>query len=453
MDKQHRQELLQNLDLVAIFEQIHEGFAICDADGKMLYITENMEKMFHTTVENVIGKVNDEIGISKPAVTDRVIEEKRKISTRQENRFGEEFFITGVPIFDGRGEVKYVVSYNSWEVTNGYELAENYKRLQRNNTRILNEITMLNYTHNFDYRDMIIRSNVMKNTVQMLKKVADNELPVFLGGAEGCGKKFLAGYIHHISNRSRNVLFAWNPDEVKGISQEEDLFGTKDSIGLLEMCDGGVVIIENVEKLSFSLQNKLKHFIETKSFYTIQGEKREADIKLIFTSVHSVLELLEENLISNELYYAIGLIDVNIPSLSKRPEDLAGYLDYFLNYFNEKYGKNVQLNGKAKAMLMAYDWPQNVKEVQFIMERIVLLNENKTLSAYDLPDVIVESFGGKMEAESDLKNMLEFYEGQIIARAYKRCGTSVAVAKELNISQASAFRKLKKYIPDYQSIQ
>ena len=98
MDKQHRQELLQDLDLVAIFEQIHEGFAICDADGKMLYITENMEKMFHTTVENVIGKVNDEIGIVKPAVSDRVIAEKRKISTRQENRFGEEFFITGVPI-------------------------------------------------------------------------------------------------------------------------------------------------------------------------------------------------------------------------------------------------------------------------------------------------------------------------------------------------------------------
>ncbi|MCI5492648.1 MAG: PAS domain-containing protein [Lachnospiraceae bacterium] len=151
MEKKQREDILHDLDLVEILEQIHEGFAICNADGKMLYITENMEKMFHTEAENVIGKVNDEIGIVKPAVSDRVIVEKRKISTRQENRFGEEFFITGVPIFDSKQQLKYVVTYNSWEASNDLELEENYHRLQQNNTRILNEINLLNNARKFDY--------------------------------------------------------------------------------------------------------------------------------------------------------------------------------------------------------------------------------------------------------------------------------------------------------------
>lgn len=132
---------------------------------------------------------------------------------------------------------------------------------------------------------MIVRSNVMKNTIQLLRKVAANDMPVFIGGETGVGKKFLAGYIHHISKRSQNMIFAWNPEEVKGIGLEEDLFGTEEQSGVLEVCDGGVVIIENIEKMSFSLQNKLKWFIENGEYQTVQGKKRKADVKLLLTSV------------------------------------------------------------------------------------------------------------------------------------------------------------------------
>ncbi|MBQ8934055.1 MAG: sigma-54-dependent Fis family transcriptional regulator [Lachnospiraceae bacterium] len=315
----------------------------------------------------------------------------------------------------------------------------------------------------------------MQPIAGLIKRLSHSDIPVFLEGEHGCGKTFLAQYMHSLSPRNGHVFYVWDPRDESG-SLQEVLFGSREQIGLIEMCWGGTLVIKNVEKLSFAAQGKLKHFLtELESSgaagsdpdreRTAEGKADEAaaagirgmqdgdgTTRIIFTSSYSLTELLTKNLISSELYYAMGKATVSVPPIRQRPEDLAACIDYYLGVFNKKYGKEIALSDRAKALLLAYDWPGNIRDVRFLMERTVLINDSKQLGVYDLPENIVKHAFSMESQKTDLSAMMDFYEGQIVMRAYRKYGNSIAVAKELGISQSSAFRKLKKYVPDYREV-
>ncbi len=443
MNKKERNEILRKLDMAEILEHMHEGLGICDASGKMLYVTESYEKLFGARAEDVIGKYNYEIEMAKPAISDLVIEEAQRVVSKQENRFGDEFFVTGTPVLDADGRICYVVSYNSLEITTIHELEENYEKLKRNTRRILRTVNLVKNEELNTYYELIIKSKAMKTIAGLIRRFAMSDMPVFFEGEKGCGKTFLAQYMHSLSPRKDNIFYVWNPSEESG-SLREALFGSNEQMGLLEMCKGGTLVIKNVEKLSFAAQGKLTRYLSE--------QDGEDNTRVIFTSVRSLTELLTNNLISSELYYAMGRATVQIPPIRQRPEDLTACIAYYLDAFNRKYQKEVSLSDRAKALLLSYDWPENIREVRFQMERTVLMNDSKVLEVYELPEVIVNHVYSMENRQSDLNTLMDFYEGQIVLRAYQRCGNSIAVAKELGISQSSAFRKLKKYVPDYRDV-
>ena len=454
MNKSERNQILRELDMADILENLHDGLGICDASGKMLYVTENYEKMFGARAEEVIGKNNSEIEMAKPAISDLVLEEGKRVVTKQENRFGDEFFVTGMPIRNETGKIEYVVTYNSLEITTIHELEENYRKLQQNTRRILQTVNQVKNEELHTYYELIIKSRAMKTIAGLIRRFAAADIPVLFEGEKGCGKTFLAQYMHSISPRKDSIFYIWDPKEESG-SVQEVLFGSKEQIGMIEMCRGGTLVIKNVEKLSFAVQGKLKRYLEkpeNKADETEDDSISCNETRIIFTSSRPLTELLTNNLISSELYYAMGTATVSIPPIRQRPEDLSACIDYYLSVFNRKYNKEVALSERAKGMLLSYDWPENIREVRFLMERTVLMNDSKLLGVYELPEVIVNRVYNMENEKTDLNAMLDFYEGQIILRAYQRCGSSIAVAKELGISQSSAFRKLKKYVPDYREV-
>ncbi len=443
MNKTERNEILKKLDLADILENMHEGLGICDATGRMLYVTESYEKLFGTKAEDVIGKYNSEIEMAKPAVSDLVLEDGQRVVTRQENRFGEEFFVTGTPIRNSEGKICYVVAYNSLEIKTIHELEENYEKLKQNTRRILQTVSLVKNEELNTYYELIVKSKAMKTIAGLIRRFAVSDMPVFFEGEKGCGKTFLAQYTHSISPRKDNLFYIWEPGEESG-SIREALFGSREQLGLIEMCKGGTLVIRNVEMLSFAVQGKLTHYLSE--------QEGEENTRIIFTSSRSLTDLLTNNLISSELYYAMGKAIVQIPPIRRRPEDLVACITYYLDAFNRKYQKNITLSDRAKTLLLSYDWPENIREVRFQMERTVLMNDSKMLGVYELPEVIVNHVYSTESQKTDLNTLMDFYEGQIVLRAYQRCGNSIAVAKELGISQSSAFRKLKKYVPDYQDV-
>lgn len=446
MDKQQRKKILNNIDIVEVLNQIHAGLSICNEKGEMLYVTESYERIYGKTTEDIIGKKNGEILTTKNAISESVIAGGKKIVTKQENIYGDEMFVTGVPVYGKDKKIKYAVVYNSWEINDEDELMQKYIRLQDENSKLRTEIDFINAANHQSYNQVIAINKKMGEVIEKVKHSSEYDVSVFFSGERGCGKRYLAGYMHRLSPRSDAPLYFFNADEVYDISVEEALFGNGSQAGILHFCDRGTLVIEAVEKLNFSTQNKLAQFLKSGEYMDVIGQKRIADVKVILISSNSALELMEKKMISRNLYYQVGMVEIAVPPIRQRLEDLDQFIDLYLDHYNKKYEKKVTLGGKAKNVLLSYDWPDNIKEIRFVIEQIVLLNDDGEISAYDLPENLTESYYGNVEEIGDLKTMLEYYERKIIIETYNRCKTSVALAKELNISQASASRKIQKYV-------
>lgn len=446
MDKSERKKILNKIDIGEILNQLHSGLSICNENGEMLYITENYEEIYGIKIEDVMGRCNREFTATKNPISDNVLESGKKIITKQETPFGDTMFVTGVPIFDKNKKVKYAVVYNSWEISNENELIDKYEFLKNENNRLQMEIDFMNNKKRHSYNHLVALSEKMKEVIQKIEQANSYNVPVFISGEKGCGKRYMAGYLHHLSERGENTLHYINLNEVGDLSIEEVLFGAGEKQGMLQICENGTLVVESVEKMSFSMQNMLAQFIKSHEYIDVLGERKVSDVKVIFISNASANSLHERKMLSNKLYYQIGKIEIVVPPLRQRLEDLDYFIDYYLKFYNEKYKKILKLSSKAKGALLAYPWPENVREVRLVMEQTVLGALNSEISVYDLPENITKYYYGNAEAAADLKTMLEYYERKIVIETYKRCKTSVALAKELNISQASASRKITKYI-------
>lgn len=445
MKKNERKKLLDNIDMEDIINQIHYGLSICNNKGEMLYVSESYEKIYNIKIDDIIGRTNRDTMITKNPVSDAVLEMGKKITTKQENRYGTEMFVTGVPIFSEAGQVKYVVAFNSWEINDDNELLHKYEFLQNENSRLQKEISFMSTVARNSYKHIIAQSEEMKEILTRLKRSAAYDVPIFISGERGVGKRHLAVYAHENSDRRERSLHVFNVSDLGDMGAEEILFGTGSKNGIFEICKGDTLVIESVETMTFSLQNKIARFIDTSEYIDVLGEKKTSDVKIIFTAEESAASLVEKKRISPCLYYQIGKFEVEIPPLRQRMKDLDYMIDYCLDFYNKRYEKNVKIGSKAKIALLAYSWPDNVREVRFVLEQIVLEAGEKEVTTYQLPQAIKEGCFGNVEEIRDLKAMLEYYEGKIIVDTYKRCKSSVELAKELNISQPSASRKILKY--------
>ena len=414
-----------------ILETLHPSITIANKDGVFVYIGKSCEEFFGISAKQLLGKkvTNPEVqDIFRPCVTEMVYEKREKIVTVQKNLNGSETMVTGMPFFSDDGEMEMILVISSWEISSYEELKNSYNQLQlevEELTYQLNRLSQEDYINN----NLLSKSKVFTDTTRILQIFADKELPAFIYGPQGCGKKHLT----RIAYGKTELLYEYNCELLDEETINKELFGEQ---GLISSGIKKTLIIENIELLSPELQKTL-----------ILQLKRNSVVVIGISEV-SLEQLKEKNLITEEFYNYFQSYQVQIPAMNERLEDVNIFISYYLDYFNKKYERSVKFTPKAMNALLNYEWTGNINEIKNTVERIVLTSETEKVDVYHLPGRISEQSMESFTNNASLKDMLEFYEKTIITRTYRKYKTTVKVAEKLGISQPSAARKIKKYVDE-----
>jgi two-component system, NtrC family, response regulator HydG len=320
-------------------------------------------------------------------------------------------------------------------------------------TRLRNkqEHLMENIDHQYDF----FRGNAasMDSIYKTIEKVACTDASILIMGENGTGKEILAREIHKRSTRSREVFVGVDLGALSTTLFESELFGhmkgaftdaRDDRPGRFEIASGGTLFLDEIGNLPVSLQSKLLSTLQSREI-TRLGSNRpvQVDIRLVSATNSSVFELVKKGSFREDLLYRINTIQIEIPPLRERLEDIPGFLDFFLKKYALKYGKPFfRVEKEAMDRLLKYTWPGNIRELQHMAEKAVIMGEGGRLRS---DDFFMGSRPVKHPVVSETLN-LELIEKETIARAIEKSNGNISRAvKELGISRRALYYKLKKY--------
>ena len=295
-------------------------------------------------------------------------------------------------------------------------------------------------------------SQAMKELHHLLKKVAKTDANILITGENGTGKEIIAREIHRLSSRNTEVLIAVDMGAITETLLESEFFGhvkgaftdaKTDRIGKFEAANNGSLFLDEIGNLSYILQAKLLNVLQSRQVIRVGGNTPvPVDIRLICATNRNLAESIQKGEFREDLLYRINTIQVEIPPLRERKEDIPLLADFFLKKYARKYLKeNLILSPEAIRKLQEYSWPGNVRELQHTMEKAVILTENAILHPEDF------YLNKPSRSEIALQAItLEDAEKILIHNSLKKNNKNLsAVAEELGISRPTLYNKMNKY--------
>lgn len=304
---------------------------------------------------------------------------------------------------------------------------------------------------------IIYQSPKMETLVNMAGRIAASRATVLIQGESGTGKELLARLIHHLSPRSDRPLIAVNCGALHENLLESELFGhekgaftgaSKRRIGRFEEADGGTLFLDEVGELSLSVQVKLLRFLQEREFQRLGGNQYiHSDVRIISATNKDLEARVKDGSFREDLFYRLNVVLMKMPPLRERKEDIPPLIDFFLKRFSQENGKEAkEVSREAKDLLVKYDYPGNVRELENIVERAVVISRESVVTVDDLP------FGSRAPSQEQdfgqgsLRGAIESLESQMIREAMEQSGFhQTRAAEALGISERMLRYKLKKY--------
>ncbi len=306
---------------------------------------------------------------------------------------------------------------------------------------------------------IIYRGEKMSALINMAGRVAASRATVLLQGESGTGKELLARLIHQLSPRASKRIIAVNCGALHENLLESELFGhekgaftgaTGRRIGRFEEADGGTLFLDEVGELSPQVQVKLLRFLQEHEFQRLGGNQTfRTDVRVISATNRELEQRVKEGAFREDLFYRLNVVLMSLPPLRERKEDIPILIDHFLKKYAEENGKEIAgLSSEAQDILLKYDYPGNVRELENIIERAVVIAREDVISVEDLPfsESMEEVAAGRKTEEGLLRGSIEELEKRLIVEAMEKAGDHQSNAAELlGISERMLRYKLKKY--------
>ncbi|NBI61503.1 PAS domain S-box protein [Clostridiales bacterium] len=455
-EQETRRMLLKNFD--AILDAMHDDLLISDDRGEVLRVSPSFEDVYGIKKEYAIGRTVydlEEEGFFKPSIIAKVIESGKKRTMPQLTNRDRKVIVTATPVFDEQGKLQLVVSF-SRDITELIDLQDQYSQLENKIEQYTETINKLRQQVSLE-EGVISHSRTMAGILETIGRVADFDANILFLGPSGVGKTMLAKTVHQHSKRKAGPFIDINCAAIPENLLESELFGyekgsftgagAKGKVGLIELANGGTLLLDEISELPLSLQAKLLKTIQDKVITRIGGTKEiKVDFRLITASNRKLEEFAEQGMFRKDLYYRLNVIQIQIPPLKERKDDIIPLVEHFIAKSNEKYGLHKTFHPRALEALLNYSWPGNVRELSNIVERTAMTSEGNVIRQDALP---LEALRHPSAAPAEIDNLtkaVEDFEGNIIRDAYETYGNSVEVGKALGISQATAYRKITKYV-------
>jgi len=293
------------------------------------------------------------------------------------------------------------------------------------------------------------KSRLMQEVMEQIERISATDANVLLLGENGTGKYVLAEHIHELSHRKNQPFVHIDLGSLSENLFEAELFGYKkgaftdahqDYAGKIENAENGTVFLDEIGNLPLHLQTKLLSLIQNRKLSRIgEGKERMLDVRFIFATNENVKKAVAENRFRKDLYYRINTVELQIPSLKERLEDIPNLADYFLDKYKQKYHKpDLVLNEALISELTHYSWPGNIREFDHCIERSVILSHEKSLKLLMPQDE---------ESEKAVINLnIEEMEERLIKKALQKHRGNISLAAEdLGLSRAALYRRMEKF--------
>jgi len=298
--------------------------------------------------------------------------------------------------------------------------------------------------------DFIGRSESVLAIKKLISKIAPSDSTVLIMGENGTGKELIAKEIHNQSDRKDEVFVHVDMGAVSGTLFESELFGhvkgaytdaLKDRAGRFEVASGGTLFLDEIGNLTPGLQAKLLNVIQNREVTRLGSNKPvKVDVRIICATNKDLPEMIEENRFREDLYYRINTIEIVIPPLRERKDDITILSEYFLEEFRKKYSReDIYFSGAFKEYLMEQDWPGNVRQLRSCIEKAVLLTDSRMI----MPEG--SSLNGlPVSRDKNDKRSLQEIEKEILLETLSRNNGNIKkTAEELGIARSTVYNKLK----------
>lgn len=320
-----------------------------------------------------------------------------------------------------------------------------------------NQILRKEVQRQFDFDNLVGKSASMQKVFDMVKTVAKTETTVLITGKSGTGKELIARALHYNSGRADKPFIAVNCGAISENLIESELFGHKkgaftgavsDKEGFLKASDGGTLFLDEISEMPLQLQVKLLRVIQEKEFIPVGTTAAlPVNIRFLASTNRNLEEEVKEGRFREDLFYRLNVVEINLPPLSSRKDDVPLLADHFISKYRAEIGKNIKgIEYDATRALMNYEWNGEVRELENIIERAVIFAEGETITLKDLPDMLRSSKEIAMPSLSgSLDEFLRKVEKEFILRALdENDHDKEKVAKQLDVGLSTLYRKIKE---------
>jgi two-component system response regulator AtoC len=289
----------------------------------------------------------------------------------------------------------------------------------------------------------------------MVRKIADYSTSVLITGESGTGKELVARAIHSSGIRSARPFVVVNCGAIPAALLESELFGHvkgaftdahRNKAGLFQEADGGTIFLDEIGELPMELQVKLLRVLQEGELRRV-GDNRavKVDVRVVAATLRDLKEEIKKGSFRDDLYYRLNVIEIKLPPLRSRPGDIPGLASRFIEKYGRRFGKPAKaLSEEALAALMSYGWPGNIRELENVIERAMILEETGTIRKLALP--IAQAAPQRELHGLSIKKAEEELEKELISRALERTGNNrTKAAQMLEISHRALLYKIKSF--------
>ena len=447
-------ETLSVSELIPILNSITDAVFIDRSDGYSLWCNDACQELYKVTPEEIHGIHISELekrGIFTPSVAKQVMEQRKEITIIHENRDGKKILSTGTPIFDPDGQMTKIIT-TSRDIT---ELTSLQKQLEF----VQNTLKQFESIEISSSEPIIASSRSMRNVMQLALRLASVDSTVLITGESGVGKGVIAKLLHENGARKEFPFITVNCGAIPESLIESELFGYERGAftgsriegkkGLFEAAQKGTIFLDEISELPLNLQVKLLQVIQDREFTRVGGVNRiPVDVRIISATNKDLHLLVKSGKFREDLYYRLNVVPINVPPLRERPEDILPLIQSNLEKYNNQLGENKTLEPAALAVLLHYSWPGNIRELQNIVERLILTTRDNLITEENLPVFIrtsAEAQPFQSMEHTSLRASMERAEKEVLTRALAEYKSTRAIAKALQVSQPTIVRKLHKY--------
>lgn len=448
-----------NSDLYDAFKFSHDGIVICDGNGVANKYNEAYCRITGISGEEILGLSMQEL-IKRKYISESAtliaLQTRKTATTMPKLKSGNKVMITSTPVFDENNNIVRIVA-NVRDITELLTIKAQMEQAKELSERYYSEIIHLRSQYlNID--GFITESSNMKTIVSTALMAAVTDTVVLITGESGSGKEVLARIIHNNSEFKKGPFVKITCSAIPETLLESELFGYEKGaftsagkngkIGLFEIASGGTLFLDEIGELPLIMQTKLLGVLQDMKFTKLGGTKEiKLMARIIVATNRELEEMVRNRQFRKDLFYRINVIGLKVPPLVERKDDIFPLVNHFLRKFNEKYKTSNTISPQVMNAFLNYDWPGNIRELENLMKRLIILAPNEQITI----DMMSDVFWGRPSMPCPtaapsvgLKDILENVERRLIQSYLKKGCSSYKIAKELSINQSTVIRKMKR---------